>query len=73
MDIKDILVESKRVELDKVQSDIIENKDIYHVELDKMFNNSKLIFTGRFNDKHGITNFRLADNIILITDAYDTI
>lgn len=37
-----------------------------------MCEQSKLIYTGRFNDKYTETNFRLADNIILITDLRDT-
>lgn len=62
----------KNVVKEEVLSDITINKNLYHTEMDKMFENSKLIYTGKFNDKHNETNFRIVDNIILITDKQDT-
>lgn len=62
----------KEVDLKDVNEDIVVNKNIYHIELDKMFENSRIIYSGKFNDKHSETNFRIADNIILITDKMDT-
>lgn len=60
------------VEFDSIDQHIQMNKNQYHIEIDKMFENSRKIYTGRFNDKHNETNFRIADNIILITDKLDT-
>lgn len=62
----------KEVEFDSIEQHIQMNKNQYHTEIDKMFENSRKIYTGRFNDKHNETNFRIADNIILITDKLDT-
>lgn len=62
----------KNVPKDELEKDITFNKDMYHIELNKMFENSRLIYTGRFNDKHSETNFRISDNIILITDKSDS-
>lgn len=62
----------KGVANEDILSDITINKNQYHTEMDKMFENSKLIYTGRFNDKHNETNFRIVDNIILIADKQDT-
>lgn len=62
----------KEVEFDSIDQHIQMNKNQYHTEIDKMFENSRKIYTGRFNDKHNETNFRIADNIILITDKLDT-
>lgn len=62
----------KLVEKEDLETSLIVNKDQYHLDLDKMFQNSKLIYTGQFNDKHSEANFRIVDNIILITDIADT-
>lgn len=62
----------KNTAKEDIQSDIAVNKNLYHTELDRMFENSRIIYTGRFNDKHNETNFRIADNMILITDKADT-
>lgn len=62
----------KEVSSKEVNDDIIVNKDQYHLDLDKMFQNSRILYTGKFNDKHNETNFRIVDNIILITDKMDT-
>ena len=62
----------KNIAKEDILSDITINKNLYHTEMDKMFENSKLIYTGRFNDKHNETNFRIVDNIILIADKQDT-
>lgn len=62
----------KSVEKDSIEQNINSNKEQYQQDLDKMFQNSRLIYTGKFNDKHNETNFRMVDNIILITDKIDT-
>lgn len=45
------------------------NKELYEKELVKMFEQSKHIFDGKFNDKQPKTSFYLADDIILVTDT----
>lgn len=55
-----------------VEQNLNLNKEQHQTDLNKMFEQSKLIYTGRFNDKYTETNFRLADNIILITDLRNT-
>lgn len=46
-------------------------KELYVAELNKMFEHSTKIYTGAFNDNQ-VTNFRLVDDIILVTDTLDT-
>lgn len=48
------------------------NRSQYTQDLNKMFDQSRLIYTGRFNDKHNEVNFRKSDNIMLITDKADS-
>lgn len=50
---------------------LFDNSEIYKIELNKMFDYSKLIYTGKFNNNE-TTNFRVADNIMLITDVQDS-
>lgn len=45
------------------------NKELYEKELIKMFEHSKHIFDGKFNDRQPKTSFHLADDIILVTDT----
>lgn len=62
----------KECEKNCVEQNLNLNKEQYQIDLNKMFEQSRLIYTGRFNDKYTETNFRLVDNIILITDLRDT-
>ena len=62
----------KSIDKELIEQQITLNKDHYQSDLDKMFTNSRLIYTGKFNDKHNKTNFRIVDNIILVTDIMDT-
>lgn len=62
----------KGVDKNEVEQSINLNKDQYINELNKMFDNSRLIYSGKFNVKHTDTNFRMVDNIILITDVIDS-
>ncbi|MCC0645398.1 hypothetical protein KGF41_14120 [Clostridioides sp. ZZV14-6150] len=62
----------KECEKSCVEQNLNLNKEQYQIDLNKMFEQSRLIYTGRFNDKYTETNFRLVDNIILITDLRDT-
>ncbi|WP_219715439.1 hypothetical protein, partial [Clostridioides difficile] len=62
----------KECEKNCVEQNLNLNKEQYQKDLNKMFEQSRLIYTGRFNDKYTETNFRLVDNIILITDLRDT-
>lgn len=61
----------KLIEKDSIKSTVILNRDIYEKDLNKMYDNSKIIYTGTFNKKHNNSNFRMVDNIILITDKKD--
>ena len=54
-----------------IQSNIVLNREIYESDLRKMFDNSSIIYTGKLNNTHNKANFRLVDNILLITDASD--
>ncbi|EGT3641058.1 TPA: hypothetical protein UL242_002350 [Clostridioides difficile] len=62
----------KKCEKNCIEQDLNFNKEQHQKDLTKMFEQSKLIYTGRFNDRYTETNFRLVDNIILITDLRDT-
>lgn len=62
----------KEVPKGDLDVDIIVNKDLYTDELNKMFSFSKLIYTGRFNEENGNTNYHMVDNIILVTDLANT-
>lgn len=55
----------------EVKEFVYNNKDLIVYDVNKMYNNSKLIYTGAFND-NSKTNFRLADNIVIVTDLQDT-
>lgn len=61
----------KLIEKDLIKSTVIMNKDIYEKDLNKMYDNSKIIYKGTFSKKHNNSNFRMVDNIILITDKKD--
>lgn len=61
----------KGIDKNNIDANITFYKDMYQTELDKMFENSRLIYTGKFNGNE-TTNFRLVDNIILVTDLVDS-
>lgn len=61
----------KGIEKINVDSNVTFHRDMYQNEMDKMFENSRLIYTGKFNGNE-TTNFRLVDNIILVTDTVDS-
>ncbi len=48
------------------------NKELYEKELVKMFEQSKHLLNGRFNEKLTQTSYWLADDIILVTDTEHT-
>lgn len=60
----------KEIDKDSLRSNVTMNREQYEKDLNKMYDNSKIIFTGKF-DNHKMANYRLADNIILITDKTD--
>lgn len=57
--------------LSEVNGAVFDNSEIYKIELNKMFDFSRLVYTGKFNNNQ-ITNFRVVDNIMLITDTQDS-
>ena len=57
----------KGVEQNEINQAIIDNKEQYETELNKMFDNAIKIYQGKFND-HNEVNYFLVDNIILIVD-----
>lgn len=62
----------KGVSKNELQCDIAVNKELYAEQMNKMFEQSKIIYFGKFDDRHGDTNFRLVDNMMLVTDKNDT-
>lgn len=61
----------KLIDKEDIKSSIVVNGEIYEKDLNKMYDNSKIIYTGTFSKKHNCANFRLVDNIMLITDKND--
>lgn len=57
----------KGVDKKEAEKDLISNKERYEAELNKMFENAKEIYQGKFND-HNEVKYFLADNIILVVD-----
>ena len=57
----------KGVEQNEINQAIIDNKEQYETELNKMFDNAIKIYQGKFND-HNEVKYFLVDNIILIVD-----
>ena len=57
----------KGIEQNEVNQAIINNKEQYETELNKMFDNAVEIYQGKFND-HNEVKYFLVDNIILIVD-----
>ena len=49
-----------------------DEKNLYESELNKMIDNANMIYTGTFNENNTITNYWIADNIILVTDTANT-
>ena len=47
-------------------------KELYATELNKMIDNATMIYTGTFNENNQITNYWIADNIIIVTDTANT-
>ena len=62
----------KKIEKQDINQNIIENKDLYEKELNKMISIGKMIYTGKFNEDNMITNYWLVDNIIIVTDTANT-
>ena len=49
-----------------------DKKELYETELNKMISNATMIYTGTFNENNQMTNYWIADNIILVTDIANT-
>lgn len=68
----------KNVQKNEINLKINQNAELYKEELNKMFEQSKIIYTGVMTSPENIkqtkddVNYRLVDNIILITDLQDT-
>ena len=62
----------KGIEKQDINQNVIENKELYEKELNKMISNGKMIYTGKFNEDNSITNYWLVDNIIIVTDTANT-
>nr|DAH73458.1 MAG TPA: hypothetical protein [Caudoviricetes sp.] len=58
----------KGVEFHDISQVIINNKEQYEIELNKMFDNAIEIYTGRFNGNNGEVKYFLVDNIIMVVD-----
>lgn len=56
---------------ENITRDVIVNKELYEKELNKMFEHSKLLYTGIFKE-HEEANYYIVDNIILIVDLANT-
>lgn len=60
----------KGIEKDAIKSNVAMYGNDYEKDLNKMYNNSRLIYTGRFQT-HKECQYRLADDIILVMDKID--
>lgn len=70
----------KKVPYNEVKHKAFENKELYSEELNKMFNNSKLIYNGKIsgkmtnntNNTNEEVNYRLAGDICLVLDTVES-
>ena len=60
----------KGIEKDAIKSNVAMYGNDYEKDLNKMYDNSRLIYTGRFQT-HKECQYRLADDIILVMDKID--
>ena len=60
----------KGVEKNAIKSNVIMYGAEYEKDLNKMYDNSRLIYTGKFQN-HNECNYRLADDIILVVDKQE--
>lgn len=62
----------KEIQESDVLSSIAVNSERYKEEINKMFDNAKFIYQGRFNEKHNNTKYYLSDDICIVVSADDT-
>lgn len=60
----------KLIPKDEINSMVALNRKLYSDEMNKMYENSYLIYTGQFNN-HNKANFRVVDDICLVSDIKD--
>ena len=60
----------KVVEKNAIKSNVVMYGAEYEKDLNKMYDNSRLIYTGKFQN-HNECNYRLADDIILVVDKQE--
>ena len=60
----------KGVEKIAIKSNVVMYGTEYEKDLNKMYDNSRLIYTGKFQN-HNECNYRLADDIILVVDKQE--
>ena len=60
----------KGVEKNAIKSNVVMYGAEYEKDLNKMYDNSRLIYTGKFQN-HNECNYRLADDIILVVDKQE--
>lgn len=61
----------KKVQSDLVDQTIIDHKDVYTVELNKMVRNAKFIHQGKFNENNE-ARFYLAESWLLVLDKVES-
>ena len=59
----------KEIPKGEVASSVAVNGEQYKSDLNKMYDNSKLIYVGKFDDKHKNTKFHVADDICMVVSA----
>ena len=57
---------------EEVNQAIVELKDLFEQELNKMNDNAIEIYRGKFNEQNSETIFKIVDNIILVCDLANT-
>ena len=60
----------KGIEKSAIKSNVTMYGAEYEKDLNKMYDNSRLIYTGKFQN-HNECNYRLADDIILVVDKQE--
>ena len=60
----------KGIEKNAIKSNVVMYGAEYEKDLNKMYDNSRLIYTGKFQN-HNECNYRLADDIILVVDKQE--
>ncbi|MEG1597188.1 MAG: hypothetical protein RR359_02820 [Bacilli bacterium] len=56
----------KKVDKKDIKCLVSVNSEIYKSDINKMIDNSKMIYEGKFNDKHKKTKFYVSDDICLV-------